>query len=296
MSKLVDSILNTLKYSDHFDYPLKKNEIYSRLIKCSTTPKAFDRTLTSLTNSGQLGHKGSYYYLPGRGELLSTRRARHKVSQDKIATLTPLISKLAAVPGVLAIYLTGSLAVSNSHPSDVLDLIIITSPGRLWTTRLLLTLYTEFLGRRRRPQDGHSQNQLCLNLYLTPDSFLIPKNLHSLYTAYELIQAVPVYDPTRTHPLLLAANSWISDYLPNIRTLLNRNSRLQVEKGSPAGERRVLVVQTLLDSLAKLLESLAYHLQYQYMKGKITREHITRDSAFFHPHNPGKKVLKNLAL
>mgnify|MGYP001568695839 CR=1 FL=1 len=79
------------------------------------------------------------------------------------------------------------------------------------------------------------------------------------------------------------------------RTVLKRNSRLQVEKGSPAGEGTVpqgiaRPGQTLLE----LIELLTYHLQLLYMRKKITREHITPSSAFFHPNDPGAEVLKKV--
>ena len=51
-----------------------------------------------------------------------------------------------------------------------------------------------------------------------------------------------------------------------------------------------------LPSTINFFEKLAYRLQLLYMRPKLTREYVTQDSAFFHPHDPGTKVLRGLSL
>ncbi len=285
MTSLATAILRTLKYSDHFGFPLTLKEIHLRLY--SSEPCSLERvfgTLKSMLKKDTIFRTGDYYHLPGRSSLVARRHKRTQLSSPHLVRAKSLSGRLARIPGVYAIYLTGSLAMHNSSQSSDIDFMIITRPGRLWTTRLLLTLYTSILGLRRTPHSKHNTGKLCLNLYLSPSSYLLPPDRRSLYTAYELIQAIPLHDPHNTRSALLFANSWISSYLPNFplpkRTLLNRNSRLQVEKGPAAAGRRVFMV----------IESLSYRLQLSYMRPKITREYITLNSAFFHPKDPAPKV------
>ena len=295
-SKFAKSILATLVYSDHFGFPLTLKEIHLRLVHVpvgTTLPAqagvAFATTLAKMVSNHQIEQSGDYFYLPGRKSLIALRLKRATLSTPQLVNARLLAGRLSRRRGILAIYLTGSLAVMNSDKDADIDFMIITHPHRLWTTRLLLTLYTEILGLRRRPYDQHSSGKICLNLYLTPDSYLLPRSKQSLYTAYELIQAVPLYDPCDTHSPLLAANPWIKKYLPNAiqrfdpsrRTLLKRNSRLQAEKGPVATGRRVLM---------GTIEKICYHLQLLYMRPKLTHEYVTIDSAFFHPNNPAPKI------
>ena len=63
-----------------------------------------------------------------------------------------------------------------------------------------------------------------LGLHFWPDSTLV----HGIRIDY-------------LSPVIYFLDVLILAYLVASRTLLNRNSRLQVEKGSPAGERRVLI-------------------------------------------------------
>ncbi len=273
-----DSILQTLTYSDHFGFPLTLPELYTRLIQSSCTKSQLTKSLSAMVNQKKLEKTGKYYYLPGRSELVVRRQHNFHDSKHPLSKARVFAIKLGHIPGVLAIYLTGSLAMSNSGPDSDIDFMIITKNGQLWTTRFLLTIYTSFLGLRRTPHSKSHSAKLCLNLYLSPASYLLPPQKRSLYTAYELIQADPLYDPTNTHSKLLSANAWIHDYLPNI-PLPKQITRLTRENRKTG-----------------LLEYVLYNLQLLYMKSKITREYVTRDSAFFHPSDPGKKILNKLQL
>lgn len=211
---------------------------------------------------------------------MARRRENRQTSLSVFSKAKHLATKLSKVPGVLSIYLTGSLAMYNSTPDSDIDFMVITKNNKLWTTRFLLTIYTTIFGLRRSPNSKRYSSKLCLNLYLTPNTYKLPPSKRSLYTAYELIQAVPLYDPTDTHSQLLSSNSWIAEFLPNFSLPKKSNQ-----------------VHGFTDSqIHGFTEYLCYHLQLLYMKNKITREYVTRDSAFFHPSNPGSKILKKLQL
>lgn len=266
------SVLATLTYSNHFGFPLTLSELSARLIQSSCTKIKLAKAISDLVAQKKIEKRGDYYYLPGRMLLISRREQNKHTSLPVFSKAKHLATKLSKVSGVLAIYLTGSLAMSNSTLDSDIDFMIITNDNRLWTTRFLLTLYTTLLGLRRTPHSKSYASKLCLNLYLSPAAYLLPPQKRSLYTAYELIQAVPLFDPTDTHSKLLSANAWIQDYLPNF-SLPKHPSPVPPEYRNTG-----------------VLEYFLYHLQLFYMKRKITREYITRDSAFFHPHNPAPKV------
>ena len=271
------AILKTLAYSDNFSFPLTSQEILVRLIQEKADKVQVDAVLKDLLVRKQVMQKGEYYYVPGRAALVEQRLKRAKVSAREITHAKLVAEKLKHVPGILGIYLTGSLAVKNSDEGDDLDLLIVTDNHRLWTTRCLLTLYCELLGLRRRPDTQAVAGKVCLNLYLTPKAFALPESKRSLYTAYELIQVLPLSDPHGLYGNLLEANGWVHKYLPNVpfpegATILPRFNRL----GN--------------------LETLLYRFQTWYMQGKRTTEYVTHDVAFFHPANPGTSVLKKLSL
>lgn len=276
------AIIQTLTYSDHFDFPLTFSEIQTRLIKEKIeNSKALLVALEVLIKSNKILKTGDYYHLPGRESLVPRRLKQERLGGRQLPHAKEIASKLGHVGGVMAVYLTGSLAMSNSDYDGDIDFMIIAKNKRLWTARLLLTIYTELLGLRRRPHSVKNSGKVCLNLYLAPSSFSLPLSKRSLYTAYELIQAIPLYDPQLTQANLLSSNAWLSDYLPNFN--------YPTIKTSPTKDRGHKI--NILDILEKLL----YWFQRNYMKSKITREYIREDAAFFHPNNPGSKVLKKIS-
>lgn len=273
------AILATLAYSNHFSFPLTLEEIHPRLIGQRTSLSQLKLALTHLVKSKKISTQSTYYFLPGRASLIQKRESRAISSSILFHRATSLSRLLSRLPGILAIYLTGSLAVMNANHDADIDLMIITQNGQLWTTRLILTLYTSILGLRRFRNSSSYSGKLCLNLYLTPTAYRLPKSKRSLYTAYELIQSTPLHDPfdTRTH--LLSTNAWIKNYLPNFKIPTHHAQSPQINT---------------LPFFSSLLEDLSYNLQYHYMKNRITREYITKHSAFFHPDDPSKKLLRRI--
>lgn len=281
------SVLQTLTYSDHFGFPLTIDEIYTRFVGADPCVRPLlIQTIGQMLKKNLIQQTGNYYHLPARESLVARRLRRAKISHKLLSRARALTNKLSSVPGVLAIYLTGSLAVGNTRGDADIDFMIITVNSRLWTTRLLLTLFTELFGLRRHPGSTRAAGKLCLNLYLSPLSYLLPPQKRSLYTAYELIQAVPLFDPQNTHSTLLAANPWIHSYLPNFVLPGAQRSDLVGCKPNQKPTRSDLI---------GIIEKFSYFIQKKYMQKKLTREYITPDSAFFHPNNPGVKVLRKLS-
>lgn len=276
----VESVLHTLTYSDHFGFPLTQDEVYLRLVGARSSRPLLIKIIRQMLKKNLIQKTGDFYHLPGRKSLVTRRLQRHQFSTPQLARAKSIASQLSKFSFIKSIYLTGSLAMSNSPRDADIDFMIITKEGRLWTTRFLLTAYTSLLGLRRTPRSLDNAGKLCLNLYLSPNSYLIPPSKQNLYTAYELIQAIPLYDPEGTRSELLAANPWIKRYLPNYPA----GPGLADPGNLPARP----------GPIGTLIETLLYHLQLLYMCKKITREYITKDSAFFHPNDPGAKILSKL--
>ncbi len=236
-----------------------------------------------MVKHNQIQRSGEYYFLPGKSQLVTERQNNLISSTPQLVRVKQLAHKLSQIPFVKAIYLTGSLAMFNSKTDSDIDFMIITKEGTLWTTRFILTLYTSLLGLRRTPGSRKNAGKLCLNLYLTPESYSLPIHKQSLYTAYELIQAVPVYDPSDPRTALLAANPWIKNFL--INSITRVDPLLILDKGS------TLSVPARPGHIGQVLERLLFKLQYLYMRPKLTCEYITINSAFFHPNDPSPQGL-----
>lgn len=280
MNQLESAILKTLSYSDIFDYPLTADEVFRYLIS-DLPPQSFSfnslaAALSDLIQFQKIIQHDDYFALNHRQQLFTVRSRRALISQKKLHFAQTIADKLTKLPHVLGIFVTGNLSMRNAEQSDDIDLLILTRGHHLWTTRFLITLYLEYLGIRRRPNDYSAyQDQICANMYLDETTLSLPQSKRNLYTAHEVAQAQPLINKASVYERFLTENSWIKLFLPNFN----------------------LPTQSLLppptDYSISKLESLAYKLQHWYMRRKITRETITPHAAFFHPRNTTQKILSS---
>lgn len=262
-------------YHNIFDYPLT----FAELIRWSA-----GKSITGITD---ITSKNGYYFVEGREKLIYKRFLRKRVSLKKMGIAKKASKVLSLIPSVKMVAITGSLAMGNSTNESDIDLMIVTKKGSLWSTRILayLLLYaTRYT--LRRPRTKSEQDALCLNMWLD-ESDLIFKD-HNLYTAHEIAQIVPLINKDKTYEKFLLKNKWVLKYWPNAVRI---SSKHQV--ASSMRKQNPLLHATYYVLL--LFEKLAFFLQYQYMKPKITREVVTKTRALFHPQDWGKIVLSRLA-
>lgn len=294
MTGLSALILATLAYSDIFDYPLTAKEI-SRWLVGSTNwdnkdkSKLADVSLSNIETELKLllqakkvesyrVTKTIFYFLPGRQSIINIRKICLHYSKDKWQIAQKAALVLRRLGWIKMVGVTGALAMDNCQEGDDVDLLIITSKGRLWLTRPLAILALRLSGLKvRRYGDTNVKNKLCPNMFIEEGDFLIKQ--HNLYTAHEVAQTKPIVNKNGSFGLFIKTNSWVSNYLPN--------SRLSYGEKKPS-RRRCLV--NILTSLLTLLNRFAYRLQCRYMNLKRTNETITLSQVYFHPEMLSDKI------
>jgi hypothetical protein len=203
-ARLDQSILATVAYADIFDFPLDRLEVHRDLIGVVATEDATFAAIDGLVARGQLAEDAGQLTLPGREAVLALRRER----RARAATLWPVARKyglrIARLPFVRLVAVSGSLAANNPDPRADLDYLIVTVPGRLWLVRAMTIL----LVRAARLRGI----QICPNYLLTTRALVLAR--HELYTAHELLQIVPLAGDA-TYRRMLAENGWAAEWLPN---------------------------------------------------------------------------------
>ena len=266
---MLEAIIKTLCYSHIFDFPLKDTEIHQRLIGKRAILSQIKSTLDRQT---KIKSKKGYYYV-ANGKIVEDRVQRKEYSRQKIDRASKLTAFLRKIKTIEAVYVTGAVAVENANKQDDIDLLIITKPNRLWTTRFVVNLFLDLLGSRRKPLMPKANNKLCLNLWLTTDSLMVKKEHQNLYSAYEVIQAKALFDRGDIHNAFLYQNRWIKKILPNAKVPSKQTAKISRSKENK-------------------LERFLYALQKSYMQSKITREKIDSQSAFFHPRDTAGIVIQ----
>lgn len=277
-------ILKALIYSDIFDYPLTKEEIWKFLIGKKISRESFEKELKYLINSEArpLGSDRKLYYLFDRKEIVEKRIKRKKESEKKLDLARKIIQKLSLVPTVLFIGISGGLALENAQEKDDIDLFVITSKGSLWITRLILVSLLIIMNQYRGRGKKESQ-KICLNMLISEEALMFEKNRQNLYTAHEITQMLPVFERNNTYGKFIIANKWVEEFMPNAIDRIKNHELRIMEK-----QKSLFIIHYSLFILDKFAKS----LQLLYMRGHKTTETINDKMLAFHTFEYKNYVLE----
>ena len=267
----------SLVYHDIFDYPLRLGELVKwRAGKKLTTN---NEELSTPIESGSIKSRNGFYFFKGRDGIILKRLLRERISAKKFEIARKAGQILRLIPTIKMVAVTGALAMGNAEGESDIDLMVVSKSGTLWTTRLITLLFLDLLGiPRRKYGDNNQKDKLCLNIWLDEGSLIWPKKSRNSYTAHEICQIRPLVNKDKTYDRFIYENLWVREFWPN--AIRNKN---------------VFAKTRPKHSFLGIFEPLARSLQFWHMRGKITREVVTKSRALFHPHDWGKVVLSRLA-
>jgi hypothetical protein len=241
------AILETLLYSDIFEYPLHMEEIHRYL----PIDAEMEEVSLALSVSSQVGKKEDFYFLAGHEKFVEIRKQRAAHSQRLLPHALRYGRMLGHLPFIRLVALTGSLAVMNSSGNADFDYMLVAARGRVWTARAFALLLNRITRRF-----GHT---LCPNLIISENA--LAWSTRDLYTAHELCQMIPV-SGMDAYRKLMKANVWVKDFLPN--AFLESKSKLLKNT-----QERTSVLQRIFE--LPLRGKLGDDLENWEMKRKIAR-------------------------
>lgn len=282
MENSTRSIIHTIIYADIFDFPLTKEELW-RYLLIEQNPVSYAQFQKALKNlSPQVIKKDNFYLLKGREEIVQKRRTRQQNIAAKMSLARKTATMLFRIPTIQFIGISGALAMGNSDEDDDIDLFIIAKTNSVWITRLVSLFCLQVKGVRRKRNEKKAKNKICLNMFLSEQSLLVPQEKQDIYTAHEVVQLVPIFERNNLFQRFLEENSWVKGFLPNA------TSSLQTKEQKKSG---FLIREFIL----VLLEPLARILQLWYMKNHKTTEEVSNSTLAFHPFNWRKKALQKFS-
>jgi len=194
------AILETLAYSDIFDYPLKTDELHRFLV----LPASQHDVEKCAAMMKEVNLKDGYYYLTGRAEIVELRKRRETVSRKVFKRAIIYGRILGALPFVRMVTLTGSLALRNCDETADYDYMLVAKQGRVWLARafaLLLARFARLFGET-----------LCPNLIVSESA--LEWTSRNLYSARETCQMIFV-SGEEMYQKFSTANQWVNAYFPN---------------------------------------------------------------------------------
>jgi len=277
------AILKTLLYSEIFNYPLKKEEIYNFLIsKNKLSRQEFYKNFKKIKPT--LGQKKSYFYISIDPNNIKQREIKERIFFKKNKKAKEIIKKISIIPTIKFIGISGALSMKNSKENDDIDIFIISERGFTWTTRFLVVIFLNILGVYRKKDSINFADKICVNMIIDGNSIYFKNNKQNLYIAHEIVQIIPVFNKSKAFENFINANSWINKFLPNVK--INNNYFINKIRNS--------ILDTLIIITFKILfiEQVLKFLQFLYMKKHITKEIVLDNYLGFHPFDYETYVLK----
>jgi len=277
------AILETVLYSDLFDYPLTDTEIAHYLIRVKAEGEVVRACLQAPRYlNGYLRRMDDYVIAREREALIERRGVRRSASARLWIRARRLVRVLAVLPFVRMVAVTGALAMDNSAPGDDIDVMIVTARGRVWTARLLavaLVVAGKLFG-----------DTLCPNYVISEDALDVKPR--DLFMAHEFAQMAPLYGWS-TYEQLRRANLWVYKYLPNAYAPLRQEREVRPGRLGSAFKRSVEWV--LRGRLGDALENWEMRRKQRKFARQITRASnaiLDRDHVKGHFTDYGMPVLQ----
>ncbi len=165
-------------------------------------------------NQGKVGKEGD-----GGEERAEWREKKRMMREKKLAAIEAA-SELLKIETVLAVALTGSVAMANAKESDDLDLLIITKRNTLYKSRLKCYILAGKRGQKRIRGEGEGggkgvKNTWCMNLFLDEEELLVREEKRNLYGALQLKTMKNLGEKKGCEGILgclRKENAWVKEY------------------------------------------------------------------------------------
>lgn len=202
-----EKILRFLIYFDLFSYPLTKAELSAFIGAGTDKANLLDEALQLLVESGIIFLHDGFYHINPDKSIIERRIKGNQLALKRMKTALRFSKIIARFPYVRGVLLSGSISKGFMAENDDIDYFIITSPGRIWLTRTLLTLFKKiFL--------FNSYRNFCINYFLDDKHLALQER--DLYAASEIVFLIPTYNPALYYELL-RLNNWVKNFYPTFQ-------------------------------------------------------------------------------
>lgn len=148
------------------------------------------------------------------------------------------------LPGVAAVFLSGSVAQGRATENSDIDFFIITYPGRIWTARFFTNLVLKLTFNLSKPH-AHA-GRICPNHFITTDCLEIMEK--DAYSAHLFSHNQVLHDPHGLWPQFVEQNAWVHEFGESFEVVVKAESRSQ-SAPLPASPRRGGILEAFLKNM-----------------------------------------------
>ncbi len=152
-------------------------------------------------------HRDGFLVLAGREALIDPMPEREALTRALLERHRRTLAMLAGLPFVRSLVISGGVAHKNAGARPDVDLFVVAAGGRAYTAYSMLVLATKLAGTRRA---------ICPN-YLVDERELAIAYHRDLFTAHQLVSALPLSGASTYQALCDANAAWVREFFPAFR-------------------------------------------------------------------------------
>jgi hypothetical protein len=155
-------------------------------------------------------------FLPGRSEIIETRRERYNFANYKIKLARRATKLFKWLPSVKLVAVANLIGHHNLRNESDIDIFIVSSPNRLWLTRLFCTGLMKIT--KQRPTKECKRNKMCLSFYAAADGLAMEPlrfKPSDPYFDHWFLGLYPIYDNDKYLAYMRFKNPWLKKSFPN---------------------------------------------------------------------------------
>ena len=206
-----EAVLTTLAYFDLFQYPLTLKEVTRHLYNLEAETHHVEM---ALNESRAIINRGSYYQLEGNKDHIAVRHDRELIAKQLWKRVNRFRWIFSLTPYTRLVTICNNLSLDNTSNTSDIDLLVITKPGRLFTSRLFLTMWLQICGVRR--YGNKVAGRFCLSFFATEGNLnceKIEKKPYDIYLAYWLQTLEPISGSKEIYENILRDNAtWLKKF------------------------------------------------------------------------------------
>jgi hypothetical protein len=140
-----------------------------------------------------------------------------KISNQKMTEAKRFVWVFRIIPWIKFAGVTGDVAFGSAKENADIDIFLVVQDKRLWITRGIEIVILGILGMRRFTWKTDVKNKFCINYYTSESNLnLKPISGNRFLVALEIAMMKPIYN-TSYYKHILAENSWIRKYFPELK-------------------------------------------------------------------------------
>lgn len=203
-------VLEIVTYFSLFDVPVSMERLVSYL-PAKANHLAVAAAIRDLIIAKRVVRIGDEYGV--KGHKYDDRKAQLKLRAELLERASSVAALLGVIPFVKSIVVVNSVAIGNVTKESDIDLVVVTTPGRIFIAQRLICLILG-IDRARKNDGGH----IDLDTLITIRGVAMERDIMRTpepHLKYWLLTAVPVYGDKRWAEIL-QGSSYFRDLAPNM--------------------------------------------------------------------------------